>query len=146
MHGGRRASTAVSWAGRGTGLRGRGAAEVLGVVGLETAAKRRAGTFSLGMGQRLGLAAALLGDPPVKVQFQEVGAPVLWSVKVTVAPAQRFAVEAENAACNGAFTVKSAGVLMMPAYPLFELEFPWLMVHRYCPFTRDSTSESFAPT
>jgi ABC-2 type transport system ATP-binding protein len=32
-------------------------------VGLETAAKRRAGGFSLGMGQRLGIAAALLGDP-----------------------------------------------------------------------------------
>jgi ABC-2 type transport system ATP-binding protein len=39
--------------------------EVLGLVGLAGAAGRRAGGFSLGMGQRLGLAAALLGDPPV---------------------------------------------------------------------------------
>jgi ABC-2 type transport system ATP-binding protein len=39
--------------------------EVLGIVGLAGAARRRAGKFSLGMGQRLGLAAALLGDPPV---------------------------------------------------------------------------------
>jgi ABC-2 type transport system ATP-binding protein len=39
--------------------------EVLGVVGLADAAGRRAGTFSLGMGQRLGIAAALLGDPGV---------------------------------------------------------------------------------
>jgi ABC-2 type transport system ATP-binding protein len=39
--------------------------EVLGLVGLETVAHRRAGTFSLGMGQRLGIAAALLGDPAV---------------------------------------------------------------------------------
>jgi ABC-2 type transport system ATP-binding protein len=39
--------------------------EVLGLVGLAGAARRRAGTFSLGMGQRLGIAAALLGDPPV---------------------------------------------------------------------------------
>ena len=39
--------------------------EVLGVVGLGDAAGRRAGTFSLGMGQRLGIAAALLGDPEV---------------------------------------------------------------------------------
>jgi ABC-2 type transport system ATP-binding protein len=39
--------------------------EVLGLVGLADAARRRAGKFSLGMGQRLGLAAALLGDPPV---------------------------------------------------------------------------------
>jgi ABC-2 type transport system ATP-binding protein len=39
--------------------------EVLGLVGLADAAGRRAGTFSLGMAQRLGLAAALLGDPEV---------------------------------------------------------------------------------
>jgi ABC-2 type transport system ATP-binding protein len=39
--------------------------EVLDLVGLTVAAGRRAGTFSLGMGQRLGLAAALLGDPAV---------------------------------------------------------------------------------
>src|SRR2546423_6685173 len=39
--------------------------EVLGMVGLSGAARRRAGTFSLGMAQRLGVAAALLGDPGV---------------------------------------------------------------------------------
>jgi ABC-2 type transport system ATP-binding protein len=39
--------------------------EVLGIVGLEAAARRRAGGFSLGMAQRLGIAAALLGDPGV---------------------------------------------------------------------------------
>jgi ABC-2 type transport system ATP-binding protein len=39
--------------------------EVLDLVGLASAGRRRAGTFSLGMAQRLGLAAALLGDPPV---------------------------------------------------------------------------------
>ena len=39
--------------------------EVLGLVGLADAAGRRAGRFSLGMGQRLGIAAALLGDPEV---------------------------------------------------------------------------------
>ena len=39
--------------------------EVLGLVGLESAAGRRAGKFSLGMAQRLGIAAALLGDPGV---------------------------------------------------------------------------------
>jgi ABC-2 type transport system ATP-binding protein len=44
--------------------------EVLGIVGLETAADRRVGGFSLGMSQRLGIAAALLGDPPV-LMFDE---------------------------------------------------------------------------
>ena len=39
--------------------------EVLGAVGLHAAAGRRAGKFSLGMAQRLGIAAALLGDPGV---------------------------------------------------------------------------------
>jgi ABC-2 type transport system ATP-binding protein len=39
--------------------------EVLEMVGLASAAGRRAGQFSLGMGQRLGVAAALLGDPAV---------------------------------------------------------------------------------
>jgi ABC-2 type transport system ATP-binding protein len=39
--------------------------EVLALTGLEKAADRRAGKFSLGMSQRLGIAAALLGDPGV---------------------------------------------------------------------------------
>jgi ABC-2 type transport system ATP-binding protein len=39
--------------------------QVLGMAGLEKVASRRAGTFSLGMAQRLGIAAALLGDPAV---------------------------------------------------------------------------------
>lgn len=41
--------------------------EMLDLVGLGDAADRRAGTYSLGMRQRLGLAGALLGDPPVLV-------------------------------------------------------------------------------
>ncbi len=39
--------------------------EVLDIVGLSSVANQRAGKFSLGMGQRLGMAAALLGDPEV---------------------------------------------------------------------------------
>jgi ABC-2 type transport system ATP-binding protein len=39
--------------------------EVLAITGITQAAGRRAGKFSLGMGQRLGIAAALLGDPAV---------------------------------------------------------------------------------
>ncbi|MGW6194679.1 ABC transporter ATP-binding protein [Kribbella sp. NPDC055110] len=37
--------------------------EVIELTGLQSVAKKRAGQFSLGMGQRLGIAAALLGDP-----------------------------------------------------------------------------------
>jgi ABC-2 type transport system ATP-binding protein len=39
--------------------------EVLEIVGLSGVAKKRAGDFSLGMGQRLGIAAAILGDPQI---------------------------------------------------------------------------------
>ncbi|MFH9817641.1 AAA family ATPase [Streptomyces sp. NPDC017230] len=46
--------------------------EVLATVGLTEAARRRTGAFSLGMGRRLGLAAALLGDPPVLVLDEPV--------------------------------------------------------------------------
>jgi ABC-2 type transport system ATP-binding protein len=41
--------------------------QTLHLVGLQTAANRRAGQLSLGMAQRLGIAAALLGDPPVLI-------------------------------------------------------------------------------
>ena len=46
--------------------------EVLDLVGLASAAGRRAGKFSLGMAQRLGIAAALLGDPPVLLMDEPV--------------------------------------------------------------------------
>jgi ABC-2 type transport system ATP-binding protein len=47
-------------------------AEVLAVVGLEQAAGRRVGSYSMGMRQRLGLAAALLGDPQILVLDEPV--------------------------------------------------------------------------
>jgi ABC-2 type transport system ATP-binding protein len=46
--------------------------ELIGLVGLEAVAGRRAGGFSLGMGQRLGVAAALLGDPATLVLDEPV--------------------------------------------------------------------------
>src|SRR6266852_3171019 len=46
-----------------TGIPRRRVDEVIDLVGLHEVARKRAGGFSLGMGQRLGVAAALLGDP-----------------------------------------------------------------------------------
>jgi ABC-2 type transport system ATP-binding protein len=53
------------WLAHSQGLPARRVDEVIELAGLRTAAKRKAGGYSLGMRQRLGIAAALLGDPPV---------------------------------------------------------------------------------
>lgn len=53
------------WLAHSQGLPSRRVDEVVEQTGLQTAARRKAGGYSLGMRQRLGVAAALLGDPPV---------------------------------------------------------------------------------
>jgi ABC-2 type transport system ATP-binding protein len=70
LHPARRARDHLLWLAHSNGLPKRRVDEVLDQVGLATAARRRAGGFSLGMQQRLGIAAALLGDPPV-LMFDE---------------------------------------------------------------------------
>jgi ABC-2 type transport system ATP-binding protein len=55
------------WLARSQQLDGRRVDEVIELVGLTGAARRKAGGYSLGMRQRLGIAAALLGDPPVLI-------------------------------------------------------------------------------
>jgi ABC-2 type transport system ATP-binding protein len=61
----RTARNHLLWLARSQGLGRRRVDEVIGQAGLEQAAGRKAGGFSLGMRQRLGIAAALLGEPRV---------------------------------------------------------------------------------
>jgi ABC-2 type transport system ATP-binding protein len=65
FHPGRTARAHLEALAAGNGIPRSRVEGVLGLVGLAEAAGRRAGRFSLGMGQRLGIAAALLGDPGV---------------------------------------------------------------------------------
>jgi ABC-2 type transport system ATP-binding protein len=65
FHPGRSARTHLTALAASNGIPRSRVAEVLGIVGLADVAGRRAGRFSLGMAQRLGVAAALLGDPGV---------------------------------------------------------------------------------
>ena len=65
VHGGRSAVAHLSALARSNGIPQRRVDEVLQEVGLAEAARRRIGGYSLGMKQRLGIAVALLGDPPV---------------------------------------------------------------------------------
>src|SRR3984885_11299578 len=62
---GRSARNHLLWLAHSQGLSGRRVDEVIERAGLTSAARRKAGGFSLGMRQRLGIAAATLGDPAV---------------------------------------------------------------------------------
>jgi ABC-2 type transport system ATP-binding protein len=66
----RSARNHLLWLAHSQGLGARRVDEVIEQAGLDKAARRRAGGYSLGMRQRLGIAAAMLGDPPV-LMFDE---------------------------------------------------------------------------
>jgi ABC-2 type transport system ATP-binding protein len=70
LHGGRSAHNHLLCLAQSNNLPTHRVDEVLGLVGLSEVAKKRAKGFSLGMGQRLGIAAALLGDPEI-LMFDE---------------------------------------------------------------------------
>ena len=65
VHPGRSARAHLTWMAQSNGIPTRRVDEVLDLVGLTPVANRRAGGFSMGMGQRLGIAAAMLGDPGI---------------------------------------------------------------------------------
>jgi len=65
VHPGRTARNHLLFLAQTQGIPARRVGEVLALVGLLDVADRRAGTFSLGMSQRLGVAAAMLGNPDV---------------------------------------------------------------------------------
>ncbi|GHF11344.1 ABC transporter ATP-binding protein [Amycolatopsis deserti] len=65
VHPNRSARAHLAWMAKSNHLPMRRVDEVLEIVGLTSVAGKRAGGFSLGMSQRLGIAAALLGDPEV---------------------------------------------------------------------------------
>jgi ABC-2 type transport system ATP-binding protein len=67
LHPGRTGRNHLRMIATGAGIPNSRVDELLGLVGLSEAADRRAGGYSLGMRQRLGLAGALLGDPRVLV-------------------------------------------------------------------------------
>jgi ABC-2 type transport system ATP-binding protein len=64
---GRSARNHLLWLAHSQGLTAGRVDEVIAAAGLQAAARRKAGGYSLGMRQRLGIAAALLGDPPVLI-------------------------------------------------------------------------------
>ncbi len=72
VHSGRSAYNHLRCLAQTQGLPDRRVGEVIELVGLGEVAAKRVGSFSLGMGQRLGLAAALLGDPSVLVLDEPV--------------------------------------------------------------------------
>jgi ABC-2 type transport system ATP-binding protein len=72
FHPGQSARTHLAGLAASNGLPGRRVDEVLDIVGLTQVARRRAGKYSLGMAQRLGIATALLGDPEVLILDEPV--------------------------------------------------------------------------
>jgi ABC-2 type transport system ATP-binding protein len=91
--GGRSAYHHLLWQAQAGGLPRNRVDEVLGLVGLTEVAGKRVGGFSLGMKQRLGIASALLGDPPVLLFDEPVNGLDPEGIQWIRALMQRFAAE-----------------------------------------------------
>ena len=93
VHGGRSAYHHLLWQAQAGGLHRRRVDEVLEMAGLSEVAGKRVGGFSLGMHQRLGIASALLGDPPVLLFDEPVNGLDPEGIQWIRALLQRFATE-----------------------------------------------------
>jgi len=91
--GGHTAHQHLSWLAHASGIPQRRIGEVLDLVGLSEVAEKRVGGFSLGMYQRLGIAAALLGDPPILLFDEPVNGLDPEGIRWIRSLLQRFAAE-----------------------------------------------------
>jgi ABC-2 type transport system ATP-binding protein len=93
VHGGRSAYFHLLWQAQAGGLPRHRVDEVLEMAGLSAVAGKKVGGFSLGMQQRLGIASALLGDPPVLLFDEPVNGLDPEGIQWIRALLQRFASE-----------------------------------------------------
>jgi ABC-2 type transport system ATP-binding protein len=93
VHGGRSAYHHLLWQAQAGGLPRHRVDEVLELAGLADVAGKKVGGFSLGMQQRLGIASALLGDPPVLLFDEPVNGLDPEGIQWVRALVRRFASE-----------------------------------------------------
>jgi ABC-2 type transport system ATP-binding protein len=93
VNGGRSAYNHLLWQAQAGGLPRHRVDEVLAMVGLTEVAGKKVGGFSLGMRQRLGIASAMLGDPPVLLFDEPVNGLDPDGIQWIRSLMQRFAVE-----------------------------------------------------
>jgi ABC-2 type transport system ATP-binding protein len=93
VHPGRSAYNHLLALARTSGIRRSRVDEVIEAVGLAGASRRRAGKFSLGMGQRLGIATALLGDPRTVILDEPLNGLDTEGIRWVRAMLQGFAAE-----------------------------------------------------
>jgi len=160
VHGGRSAYNHLLCLAQTNGLPKQRVGEVLELVGLTAVAKKRSKGFSLGMGQRLGIAAALLGDPGILMFDEPVNGldpeGILWIRNLmkalaaegrTIFVSSHLMSEMENTADHLLVTMPSVdGAVMVqgvPARQIGDLAFEHrIRLHELAP-TQASLEEAF---